>query len=215
MAVAVGGYVHDQGNVELGPAVHHRLGILRHTAVQGRLGVVVGEVDSIEVAGPQAPATAHAVGLVHMHLPALLVKDKSTVGALLLAAAAAPAGLGIDSWFAAGMLLLFARPGAAAHSNIFDGPAETGHLVALKVCQADKDIGVHNGPADLGLGNILASFYRDGHVVRPLQSVSDENGTAHCKRGETVLPSALQMLQSVFAAAGIHGVAVGEEGFST
>ncbi len=215
VAVAVGGDVHHQGDVELGPPVHHRLGILRHTAVQGRLGVVVGEVDSIEVAGPQAPATAHAVGLVHMHLPALLVKDKSTVGALLLAAAAAPAGVRGDLRLATGVLLLLPRPGPAAHADVLDGAAEAGHLVALEVGQADKHIGVHNGPADFGLFHIFTACDRDLHVVGALEAVADEDGTAHRQRRKAVLPCALQMLQSVLPAAGVHGVAVGEEGLAS
>ena len=41
VAVAVGGHVDDQADVELGPAVHHRLGVLRHAAAQLLHGRVV------------------------------------------------------------------------------------------------------------------------------------------------------------------------------
>ncbi len=214
VAVAVGGHIHNQGDVELGPAVHHRLGVLRHTAVQRRLGVIIGEIDGVEVAGPQAAAAAHTVGLVHMHLPGLFIKDQPVIGALLLTAGTAPALLLVDFGLAAGVLLLLPRPGAAAHANILDSAAETGHLVALEMGQADKHVGVHNGPADLGLLHIFAPLYRDLHVVGALQAVADEDGAAHRQRRKAVLPGALQVLQGVFPAAGVHGVAVGEEGLA-
>ena len=200
--------------MELGPAVHHSLGVLRHAAVEVRLSVIVVKDDSVEVAGAQAPAAAHAAALVHGHLPPGGVKNQALVGALLLAPAAPPAGVIVDVGLAAAVLLLLARPGAAAHANVLDGPAEAGHLVALEVGQADEDIGVHHRPADAGLLDILAAGHRHGDVVGALEPVGDDDGAAHRQGRKAVLPGALQVLQGVFPASGVHGVAVGEEGLA-
>ena len=177
-------------------------GILRHAAVQGRLGVVVGEVDSVKVARPQAAAAAHTAVLVHGHLSGLGVKDQAVVGALLLAAPAAAACLRVDLGLSAGVLLFLPRPGAAAHADVLDGPAKAGHLMALEVGQGDEHIRVHHRPADLGLLHIFAPRHVDLHIVGALQAVADEDGAAHRQRSKAVLPGALQVLQGVLPAAG-------------
>ena len=84
--------------------------------------------------------------------------------------------------------------------------------MALEVGQGDEHIRVHHRPADLGLLHIFAPRHGDLHIVGALQAVADEDGAAHRQRSKAVLPGALQVLQGVLPAAGVHGVAVGEEG---
>ena len=112
------------------------------------------------------------------------------------------------------MLILLASAGAAAHADVLDGAAEAGHLVALEVGQADEHVRIHDGAADVSLLDVFAALHRHRHVVRALQAVADEDRAAHGQRREAVLPGALQVLQRILAAAGIHGVAVGQEGVS-
>ena len=113
------------------------------------------------------------------------------------------------------MLLGLTGPGAAAHADVLDGAAKSGHLVALEVGQRDEHVGVHHRPADLGLLHVLAAHHGYLHIVGALQTVADEDGAAHSQGRKAVLPGALQVLQGVLPAAGIHGVAVGEEGLAT
>jgi len=77
-----------------------------------------------------------------------------------------------------------------------------------------KHVGVHYGVADAGFLKIFAAVYRNGDVVGALQTVCNNHGAAHGIGREAVQPGAVQMLQRVFAAARVHGVAVGEEGFA-
>lgn len=105
----IGGHVYHQGNVKTRPSVHHRLSIFSHAAVEHLIGIVIIKGDGVKVAGAQAPAAAHTVVMVHMHLLGALVKDQAAVGALPLAAAAAPAQLGVDTGLAAAVLLGLAR----------------------------------------------------------------------------------------------------------
>ena len=96
--------------MELGPSVHHRLGVLRHPAVEHLHGVVGGKADRVKVTGPQAPAAAHTMLQVHSHLFGRLIKDQSPVGTLLLALAASPASVCIDFRRTTAVLFGFARP---------------------------------------------------------------------------------------------------------
>ena len=159
--------------MELRPTIHHRFGVLRHPAVQNLHRIVGSKADGVKVAGPQAPATAHTVGRVHRHLFGGLIKDQPSVGTLLLALPASPAGVGGNLRRSTAVLLGFARPGAAAHADIFDGPAKAGHLMALEVGQTDKHIRIHNGTTDFRLFHVLAAPYRDIHVIGALQAVAD------------------------------------------
>ena len=80
--------------------------------------------------------------------------------------------------------------------------------------EADEDVGVHNGAADQGFLRVFSAFYGDGDVIGAFQAVADNDGAADGEGREAVLPRALQVLQGIFAEAGIHRVAVGEERFS-
>ena len=75
----------------------------------------------------------------------------------------------------------------------------------LEVGQGDDHIGLHDGLSDLGGLDVLRPLHGHLHVVVAPQAVTDDHLAA-------VLPGALQVLQGVLPAAGVHGVAVGEEG---
>ena len=210
MAVTVGRDVNDQADVELGPPVHHRLGVLGHLPVQIRDCRVVLCRNGVEVAGGNAPAAAHALAVVDGGLPVLPIGD-GVLGALFGALAATHAALGGDVGLSCRVLFHLAPAASAAHADVLDGPAEAGHLMALEVAQADEDVRVHDGPADLGGLHILPALNRDLDVVAPLQAVGDDHLTAGRVGGEAVLIGALNVLQGVFPPPGVQGVAVGQE----
>ena len=211
VAVAVGRNVLHQRYMEAGPPVHHRLGVLGHAAVQLLDRGPVGKLDGVKVAGADAAAAAHAGIGVDVHLAGGLVKDQAVVGALPLAAAAAAALVLVDQGDAVAVLLLFAGAAAAAHAQVLDGAAEARLLVPFEVVQADDDVRVHNGAADAGFLDVLAALHRHRDVVGAFQAVADQDGAAHRHGGKAVLPGAVQVLQRIFAAAGVKGVAVGQK----
>lgn len=73
------------------------------------------------------------------------------------------------------MLFHLARAAAAAHAQVFDGAAEAGGLVPLEVVEADDDVRVHDGPADLGLLHIFAARHRHQRLVGALEAVGDDD----------------------------------------
>ena len=86
--------------------------------------------------------------------------------------------------------------------------------MALKVGEADHDIGIHECLADLGLVHVLAALDRNERLVGALEAVGDDNLTARGIRGEAVLVSGVNVLERVFAATDVERVAVGEEGLA-
>ena len=200
--------------MEIGPTVQHRLGIFGHAAVQRRLGIVIGKVDGIKVTGTQATAAANAVLLIHRHFLRLRVKDQAVIGTLFLAAGAATAFCLADFGLSAGVLLLLPCPGATAHTDVLNRSSKARHLVALEVSQGNKHVRVHYGPADLGFLYIFATYHRHFHVISALQAITNEKRATHGQRSKAIFPCALQMLQSILPAAGVHGIAVGEEGLT-
>lgn len=108
MAVAVRRDVDDERDVEAVASGYDGLGVFRHLGVQHADGLVVGEIDGVEVAGAEATAAAHAVLFVDMHLFRRLVEGESVVGALALAFLAAAAFAGLDDRLAVGVLVFLA-----------------------------------------------------------------------------------------------------------
>ena len=86
------------------------------------------------------------------------------------------------------VLLHLARAGAAAHADVLDGAAKAGGLVALEVGQADEDIGVHDGAADLGRLAVFAVGHRHLDLIGAAQAVADEDLAARGHGPEAVLP---------------------------
>ena len=83
--------------------------------------------------------------------------------------------------------------------------------MALEMVERDKDIGIHDRSADFGLLDILA-VNRYQRLVGALEAVGNQDMAAGGKGVEAVLIGAVQMVQRIFAAADIQGVAVGQEG---
>ena len=112
------------------------------------------------------------------------------------------------------MLVHLTGAAAAAHADVLQRPAEAGGLMALEVRQADEDVGVHDGAADLGGLAVLAVDDGHFHFVRAAQTVADDDLAAGGDGVEAVEVSAVQVFEGILAAAGIERVAVGEEGLA-
>ena len=113
---------------------------------------------------------------------------------------------------AGGVLLHLAGAGAAAHADVLDGTAEAGGLVALEVAQADEDVGIHDGAADLCGLAVFAVGHRHFDLIGAPQAVGDKDLTAGGHGPEAVELGAGEVLEGVLAAARIQGVAVGQKG---
>lgn len=122
--------------------------------------------------------------------------------------------LGRDVRLAGGMLLHLAGATAATHTQVLHGAAKTGLFMALKVGEANHDIGIHERLTDLGLVHVLAALDRDERLVGALEAIGDDDLTTRGIRGKTVLVGGIDVLERVFAAAHIERVAVGEEGLA-
>ena len=112
------------------------------------------------------------------------------------------------------MLLHLAGAAAATHTQVLHGAAKTGLLMALKMSEANHDIGIHERLANLGLVHVLAALDRNERLVGALEAVGDDDLTARGVRGKAVLVGGVDVLERVFAAADIERVAVGEEGLT-
>ena len=226
MTVAVGTDVHGKRDVEARAAVDNGLRILGDLAVEhvGR-GFIAG-LDGVLVAHADAAAAAHAaivvdgsdvdragVAVDKLALAGVVERD-SVVRADLFAGTAANAVLGRDVRLAGGMLLHLAGTATASHAQVLHGTAKAGLLMALKVGEADHDIGVHERLTDLGLVHVLAALDRDKRLVGALEAVGDDDLATRSIRGKAVLVGGVDVLERVFAATDIERIAVGEEGLA-
>ena len=214
VTVAVGRDINHKRNVELWTARNNRLGILCHLAVQQLRSVKVGKIDSVEVTSAQAAATTDTLLSVNLHFAAILVKNKSIVCTLRQAQLTTAATLLADAGLATAMLLGLTRARAATHTDILNRATEACHLVALEVAQADKYICVHNGATNLCSLHILSALDGYIYIVRTLQIIANNNGTANGHRSKTILPRAVEVLDGVLATTWIHCVAVSKEGLA-
>ena len=226
MAIAVGADIHGERDVEARTAVDDGLGVLGDLTVEhvGR-GIIVG-LDAVLVARRNAASAAHAAIVVdgsHVNRAGVAVgklaltrtvKRDGAVRANLLAGTAANTVLGRDVRLAGGMLLHLAGAAAAAHAQVLHGAAKAGLLMALKVGEADHDIGIHERLTDLGLVHVLAALDRDERLVGTLEAVGDDDLATRGIRGKAVLIRGIDVLERVFAATHIERVAVGEEGLA-
>ena len=80
------------------------------------------------------------------------------------------------------MLLRFTSARSATHADVLDGSAKAGHFMPLKVGEADENIGIHNGAANLGFLDIFT--VRDGHIglVGALEAIGDDDLAAGRER---------------------------------
>ena len=134
--------------------------------------------------------------------------------AYLLAGTATYAVGGIDARLASGVLLHLAGTATAAHTQVLHGTAKAGLLMALKVGEADHDVGIHERLTDLGLAHVLATLDRDERLVGTFEAVGDDDLATRGIRGKAVLVGGIDVLERVFAATDVERVAVGEEGLA-
>ena len=84
----------------------------------------------------------------------------------------------------------------------------------FEVGQGNEHVRVHHGAANFGLLHIFTALHGDSHLVVALQTVGDDDVAAGGIGGEAVDIGRFQMIQRIFAAADIQGVAVGQEGLA-
>ena len=77
--------------------------------------------------------------------------------------------------------------------------------------EADEDVGVHDGAADLRRLQHAGVLDRHFQLVRAAQAVADDDLTARRRRVEAVDVRAVEMLGRMAAAARIERVAVRQE----
>ena len=87
----------------------------------------------------------------------------------------------------------------------FSGCRRNRAFMSFEMGQGNKDIGVHDGPADLGFLDIVSI---DGHqgLVGAFQAVGDDDMTAGGKGIVAVFIGGVQMIQGVLAAADVQGM---------
>ena len=103
------------------------------------------------------------------------------MGTDFFAGTAAHAEFLVNFRFSFPMLLHFAGSGAAAHADIFEGSAKTGHLMSLEMRQRNKYIRIHDRLTDLCLFYILSvNGYQS--LVRSFQAISNDHMAACLKR---------------------------------
>mgnify|MGYP006880500911 CR=1 FL=1 len=137
-------------------AVDDGLGVLGDLAVEhvGR-GVIAG-LDAVLVACRNAASAAHAAIVVdagHVHRASSAAGKLALAGgrlnetalcAQIFSQARQPMQCSAATFgLAGGMLLHLAGTAAASHAQVLHGAAKAGLLMALKVGEADHDIGVH------------------------------------------------------------------------
>ena len=209
VAIAVGGNVHGEIDMEAGTVLADSLRIFRHFAVQQVAGVPLLVADGIVGAGTNATAAALADVLVDMRLVVFIGDGART--AFLCTAAASTAKLFVHDDLARGMLLHLARAAAAAHADILERSAEAGHFMPFEMRKADEDIRIHDGAADFRGLHIFAVLDGDIHFIRSAQTVADDDLAARRDGIEAVEIRAVHMLQRMLAAAGIECIAIREE----
>ena len=227
MAIAVGADVHGKRDVEARTAVDNGLRILGDLAVEHVGRSVMAGLDGVLVAHADAAAAAHAAIMVdsgnvnrtgvavgELALTGVVKRD-SAVRTDLFAGTAVNTVLGRDVRLAGGMLLHLAGTAAASHAQVLHGAAKTGLLMALKVGEADHDIGVHERLTNLGLVYVLAVLDRDECLVGTLEAVGDDDLATRGIRGKAVLIGGIDVLERVFTATDVERVTVGEEGLAT
>ena len=112
------------------------------------------------------------------------------------------------------MLIHFSGTAAAAHADIFDRAAKAGGLVPLKVAQADENIRIHHRAANARHLAIFCARHRHLHFVGALEAIANDHLTAGGGGVKAIDGRTFQMVQRIFAAARIQGVAVHQKGLA-
>ena len=209
MAVAVGRNVDDHVDVEAGTALNHRFGVLGDFLVQDIVGLIGGRLHRVPGTDADTSSAAHAFVVINGGLP---VSDGDGVmGADFGTLAAADAVFLVHMGLAGTVLLHFSGPGAAAHADVFQSSAEAGGLMALEMRQGNEHIRVHHRLTDFGLLYIFAALHGNQRLVGAFQAVGNDHMTAGGEGGKSIFIGTFQMIQRIFPASHIQGVAVGEK----
>lgn len=167
VAVTVRRNVDHQIDVEVRASVYDRLGVFGDLHVKlFYCGRVLIE-DGVEIAGAKAASASDTLPMGDRRMTVLIKRDGS-MSTVFGTSLTADTFLLIDGWLSAVVHLHLSGTGTAAHSNILQGAAKPGSLVAFKVIQGNKDVRVHDGGSDLGFLYQLTTFYRHISLVRPL-----------------------------------------------
>ena len=132
MAVTVRRNVHNQADMEGRPPGTQSAGIFGHLAAKHFGGVVIFVLNGVESACPDAAAAALAQLLVDDCLAVSPIGD-SIASAFSGTALAPAAHIFINLRLALLVLLHFAGTAAAAHADVLECSAETGHFMAFEV----------------------------------------------------------------------------------
>ena len=229
MAVAVRRNVDDQADVEVRATVDDSVGVFGNFVVKDVIGFIGAGFDRIFRAGTDAASTAYTFVVVdegalfgvfafssaaRAVFTGIVYKADGIVRTVFATFSAGNAKLGMYVWFAAAVHFHLAGAGAAAHAQIFEGAAKSGGFMTFKMVEGDDDVGIHDRTSDFGFLHI---FPVDRHqcFVGALQAVGNDDMAAGGKGIVAVFISAVQMVQCIFAASDIQGVAVGQERLAT
>lgn len=212
VAIAVRRDVDDKVHMEVGSSLKHCLAVLGDFVIQDFVCFVLSRFDGIFGTDADAAPAAHALVVVD---GGLFVGDGwRVVSTDFFTLSAAHTELLVDIRFSGGMHLHLAGPGTAAHTDIFQGAAESGQFMAFKMIYRQENVRVHDRSSDLCLFYIFAALHRDIYVVSSFESVGDQHMAAGVIGVKPVLIGALDVIERVLASAHIQGVAVGEERFA-
>ena len=209
MAVAVGGNIRDQADMETGSSVADSLAVFCYFFSQNGICVLRIILNGVKGAGPDTSATALAEIMINIGFSCIIGNG---VGTALSGTSAAASAVFLDDMGLSGIVLLhLASPASTAHADILQGSSESGGLVSLEMCQGQENIRVHDGMADIGFLKMLAVTDRHFNVVRSAQPVADNDLAPCCHIVESVYLRAVQMIRRVFPGTRIQGIAVGQE----
>ena len=109
------------------------------------------------------------------------------------------------------VLLHLSGTASAAHADILDRSAEAGLLMAFEVCKRNKDIGIHNGPADISFLAVFPVGNRHKDIISTAKTVTNDYLAACRNSIKAVHICTVHVLQGMFSASGIKRVAVCKE----
>ena len=213
MTVAVRADVLYQRYMEARTAMTDCLRILCHLAIQHLIRAAVRIVYRVKAAGSDTSSAALALIIIN---DCLFIHVRNRVASTLLCATmTAAAQLLMNRRLSARMLLHLSGTASAAHTNILQGTAKAGRLMALKMGQADKNICVHDRMSDQRRLAVLTIYDRYLDLIRSAQSISDQDLTSGGNTVESVQVRTLQMLQRILSASRVKRIAVSQKWHTT
>ena len=208
-AIALGRYVHDEADVEVGFILQDGLGILGNLVVEPFRGIAFAHDGRIVLAQGYALSATYAFVVVDYGL-VVGIEVYGIVGTVFHAYVAAFAVVNIDARLRIAVQLQFAAYAGTTHTQVFQGAAESGLLVALEVSHRDDDVGIGQSRPDF---RSFAIFAIQGYfaVFGSFQAI----GNNHLALGRdgviAVFHGALQVIYRIGSPARVECIAVGEE----